>query len=104
MATRKPGRYLAPVALIAVLLAVILVVRDRTDGHRAAAAPPITTRKLTTSHPATRPQPTFFVVKASDTLSQISARTGVPVATLESLNPSINLEALQIGQKIRLRR
>jgi LysM repeat protein len=104
MAARKPGRYLAPVALIAVLVAVILLVRARADGaHHTTTPPTLTTQhRLPTSRPANSP-PTFYVVKASDTLSGISVKTGVPVATLEALNPSINLGALQIGQKIRLR-
>jgi LysM repeat protein len=99
---RNLGRFLAPVALIAVLVAVILIVRARTDGHHATtpAAPP--THPLSVSHPAT-PKQIFYVVKPSDTLSGISVKTGVPVATLEALNPSINLSALQIGQRIRLR-
>lgn len=103
MVARKPGRFLAPVALIVVLVAVILIVRARTDSHHAPPPAPTTpARVLPASHPATSRE-VFYVVKPSDTLSEISVKTGVPVATLEALNPSIDLSALQIGQRIRLR-
>lgn len=103
MVARKPGRFLAPVALIVVLVAVIMIVRARTDAHPHAAAPPVTTHhQLPTTHP-TAPSPAFYVVKPSDTLSGISVKTGVSIAKLEALNPSVDLSALQIGQRIRLR-
>jgi LysM repeat protein len=103
MVARKPGRYLAPVALIAVLVAVILVVRARTDGgHRTTTTPP-PAHQTSVSHP-TAPAKSFYVIKAGDTLSGISVKTKVSIATLESLNPSLNNpNALQTGERIRLR-
>ncbi len=47
---------------------------------------------------------TFYTVQAGDSLSTISARTGVPIPTLESLNPNVDPNALQTGQRLRLRR
>jgi LysM repeat protein len=47
---------------------------------------------------------TFYVVKAGDNLSVISAHTGVPLPTLMSLNPKVSSTALQVGQRVRLRR
>ena len=103
MVARKPGRYLAPVALIAVLVAVILLVRARTDGaHRTTTTPP-PTHQTTVSHP-TAPARSFYVIKPGDTLSGISVKTKVSIATLESLNPALNNpNALQTGERIRLR-
>jgi LysM repeat protein len=46
---------------------------------------------------------TSYTVKPGDTLSGIAAKTGVPLATLESLNPGINPSALQTGQHLKLR-
>jgi LysM repeat protein len=43
-----------------------------------------------------------YVVVAGDTLSGIAAKTHVPLATLEQLNPSVNPSALQVGQTLRL--
>ena len=103
MVARKPGRYLAPVALIAVLVAVILLVRARTDGsHPTTTTPPIA-HQTSVSHPAA-PAKSFYVIKPGDTLSGISVKTKVSIATLESLNPALNNpNALQTGERIRLR-
>jgi LysM repeat protein len=43
-----------------------------------------------------------YVVQPGDTLSGIAAKTGVPLATLEQLNPGISPNALAVGQKLRL--
>jgi LysM repeat protein len=104
MVAKKPGRYLAPVALIAVAIAVLMIVlgRGTTSHHAAAATPPPVHHTTTTTHAAQKPN--FYVIKSGDSLSGIAARTGVPIATLEALNPSIDPNALQTGQRIRLRR
>jgi spore germination protein YaaH len=101
MAGKRPGRFLAPVALLAVIIAVVLVVRAGS-GHdntstvtHTAARLPVTRRPLSPRR--------FYVVKAGDTLSTISVKTGVPVARLESLNPSVYPNALQTGERLRLR-
>lgn len=106
MAVRKPGRYLAPVALIAVLVAVIVIVSGRGGGGSNHTAPPTQAAHTTatTHRPAATPTHTFYVVKSGDTLSRISQQTGVSIATLQSLNPSLSdPNALQTGEKIRLR-
>ena len=106
---RSPARYLAPVLLMAVIAGTYLVVHNginRID-H------PSTTRS-STSTVATRPHLTgaqrkyarskFYVVQAGDTLTIIASRTGVGVAKLQALNRKVNPNALQLGQRIRLRR
>ena len=104
MVARKPGRFLAPVALIAVLVAVFLIVRARTDGgHPTTTTTPPPAHQTTVSH-LTPQKRSFYVIKAGDTLSAISVKTGVSIATLQSLNPSLNNpNALQTGERIRLR-
>jgi LysM repeat protein len=103
MVAKKPGRYLAPVALIAVAVAVVLIVIGGGHKHHATAAPPVHQTTTAARH-ATRKKQTFYVIKSGDSLSRISVKTGVPIATLEALNPSIDPNALQTGQRIRLRR
>jgi nucleoid-associated protein YgaU len=101
MRVRKTGRFLAPLALLAVLVAVVVLVRSAlTTTHHAAPAAPA----LRVTRPAA-PKRRFYVVRPGDTLSTISLRTGVPVATLESLNPRMTSDpnALQTGQSLRLR-
>jgi LysM repeat protein len=101
MAAKHPGRFLAPVAIIAVAIAVGLIVRARVDTHHAAAAPP--THRLPVSRHVARTK-AFYVIKPGDSLSSISVKTHVPIATLEALNPSIDPSALQTGHRLRLRR
>jgi LysM repeat protein len=104
----KFARFLAPIALAAVAVGVYLMV------HSTLLVPPRSTPTRTTSVIAntrrhgTRPRhraPTFYRVKTGDTLSQISAKTGVSVARLTSLNPAIanSPNSLQAGQRLRLR-
>jgi LysM repeat protein len=42
-------------------------------------------------------------VQAGDTFGVISSSTGVPVATIEQLNPGVSSTSLVIGQKVRTR-
>jgi LysM repeat protein len=90
---------MAPVALVAVIVAILLTTRAVLGHHHAAAR--------TIPQPAvfhrTLGQKSFYVIKAGDSLSSISVRTGVPVSKLEALNPSIDPTALQTGQRVRLR-
>jgi LysM repeat protein len=106
MAARSRARYLAPIALVASIAVTYLVVHDSLKSKHAS----------TTSHSVVLPARTttggkkpahrsgVYVVKSGDSLSVISARTGVPVATLESLNPGIDPNALQTGQRLTLRK
>lgn len=47
--------------------------------------------------------PKRYEVKAGDTLSSISEKTGVPMSTIEELNPEIDPQALIEGQELKLR-
>jgi LysM repeat protein len=100
MAARNRGRYLAPLALLAVIIAIGAVVRSGLTK----------THHVTTTHTSvsvTKPRKThkrFFLVHAGDTLSGISAKTGVSIGTLEALNPSVDPNALQAGQRLKLTR
>ena len=101
MVARNRGRYLAPIAIVVVIAATVLVVQGELGSkHHANGARTGDISKLL-RRPAKRPR--VYVVKAGDSLSVISVRTGVSVPTLESLNPGINPNALQTGQRLRLR-
>jgi LysM repeat protein len=105
---RNPARYLAPLALIAAAAATYVIVHHALK-HQTASSPPAivqttsTTGHATGSHTRSH-KAKFYVVRPNDTLSTIAARTGVSLSTLESLNPSINPNALQPGHPLRLRR
>lgn len=104
---RSRARYLAPVALLAVVLATVLVVRSALHSASSKAPAGHALRRDGAGAGAARVRPghraSVWVIRPGDTLSRISVRTGIPVATLESLNPGINPGALQAGQRIRLR-
>jgi len=100
MTRRNPGRYLAPLALVAVIVATAVVVRTGIGTHHPAAT------TGTTGFVSTRrviPKKRFYVVRAGDSLSIISVKTGVSVGQLEALNPSVDPNALQTGQRLKLR-
>jgi LysM repeat protein len=42
-------------------------------------------------------------VRAGDTFGVISSQTGVPVATLQQLNPKVSSTSLFIGERIRIK-
>ena len=109
-------RYAAPAAfLLAATIAIVLIRSGVESGHRAggpSASVPSAPTKLTvtltgaTTTTAARPPAAarrYWTVRAGDTFGLISARTGVPVATIEQLNPTVKSTSLFIGEKIRLR-
>lgn len=101
MRARKSGRYLAPLALVAVIIATLLVIRAGlgSSSHPASRAP-----VLPQAHRSV-PRKRFYRIRPGDTLSTISVKTGVPVAQLQALNPKVAADpnALQTGQTLRLR-
>jgi LysM repeat protein len=118
---RRPwGRYVAPAAfLLAATIAVLLIrsgLRSGTPTATTTIAPlPATTHKHVsttkttkttkrrTTTTATGSGPRFWTVQAGDTFAVISTKTGVPVATIEQLNPNVKSTSLFIGEKLRLR-
>ena len=43
-----------------------------------------------------------YTVRAGDTLTGIADRTGVPLGRLQQLNPKLDSDSLQTGQRIKL--
>jgi LysM repeat protein len=41
-------------------------------------------------------------VKSGDNLSSVAEKTGLSVEKLEALNPKLDAQSLQVGQKIKL--
>lgn len=109
MAARSRARYLAPVALVAIIAATVLIIRGATGSrHTGTRTEQLLTRTVVPAPAHSRSRPhagsAVYVVRPGDSFSTISARTGVSIQTLESLNPSVNPQALQTGQRLRLRR
>jgi LysM repeat protein len=104
---RNPARYLAPLAIAAAATATYVIVHNALK-HKHAAPPALVAPRTSTTqnqskHTSAHPKAKFYVVRPNDTLSNIAARTGVSVATIEQLNPRINPNALHPAQRLRLR-
>ena len=104
----KGARLLAPAALIAVTVGVYLLVHSAFAHHPMST--PTTTATIVNnprggSASGGRRPHRFYVVRAGDTLSEIANRTGVSVADITTLNPSLANapNSLQPGQRLRLR-
>jgi LysM repeat protein len=70
-----------------------------TRPSTAATPPPGTTRQGATTTTAQQ----FYTVVSGDTFGSISAKTGVPIAQIEQLNPGVSTNSLQVGQKLRVK-
>jgi len=108
-------RLVAPTAfLLAATIAVLLI----RSGLEAGTSTPTTTvvvptaphkkvrttkKTKTTKRTAPTSGPRFWTVQAGDTFGVIATKTGVPVATIEQLNPNVKSTSLFIGEKLRLR-
>jgi LysM repeat protein len=98
-------RWAAPVAFLAAITILALVVRAglESGGHHHAQQPTTTvTSKKKHGHHPTQPVAKMYTVQTGDTLSVIASKTGTTVAILLKLNPHIDPQALQVGQKIRV--
>ena len=103
---RNPARYLAPLALAASITGTYLVVHSTlaTKPSKAHQSATVTTQTQGRRSRGKSTANRFYTVRAGDSLSTISVKTGVSIATLESLNPNVDPAALQTGQLLRLRR
>jgi LysM repeat protein len=95
-------RGLAVVALIAALILVVVVIvtssggsGDGDDGGNGKADVSNVGRKAVRKG--------VWIVRSGDTLGEISIKTGVEETVLLQLNPDIDPQALQEGQRIALR-
>jgi len=119
MAHSSPGRWLAPLALPAASLPLVVVVATglgsssssdpttpdvpvSTATQTTRARTTKTTTTTTTTHAPTTAGATY-TVQAGDFLSTVAAKTGVSVERLRALNPGLNANAMHVGQQIRLR-
>jgi LysM repeat protein len=110
MFRRNPARFLAPIALVAFAVALYTVISHGTQagtgssssaGQQRTASPAGGTHG---SHHKRRHRRRVYVVRSGDTPSGIAAKTGVALATLRRLNPTLDPQSLAPGQRIRLRR
>ena len=103
MARRSPARFLAPLALVAVGVALFMVVQSsQTDSESESPNRATGARPTATAQPQRR-GPRRYRVKEGDTPSSIAEKTGVPLEDILRLNPDLDPQTLRPGQRIRLR-
>jgi LysM repeat protein len=123
-ARRSLTRYAAPAAfLLGVTIAVLLIHSalggKGGSGHPATTLGPVThattarvppkTRTITQATTSTTGAGSsvagaeYTTVQTGDTFGSIAGRNGTTVAELEALNPGVSSNALQVGQRIRVK-
>jgi LysM repeat protein len=117
-ARRTPARFLGPLALIAVIVAFLAIVSGSGSGGSTSTSTSSSTTTQTStssskskkktstakSHTSTTASgASVYIVKVGDTLGAIAAKTGVPLSTIQTLNPNVDPHAMIAGQHIRLK-
>jgi LysM repeat protein len=107
---RKPkprgvAHYAAPVAFLAGVTVAVLLVHSAISSHATTQAtttsPGIVVSVATTSAKPTKKR--FYVVQTGDTFGTIASKEGITVEQLQALNPGVSTNALQVGQKLRVK-
>lgn len=101
MADRNPARLAAPLALLAAAVAIAVVVQ--ASGSSSSSDSPSATRTAVTQTVRhVRAAPRFYVVRPGDTLTVIADKEHVSLETVQQLNPDVDPNALQTGQRLKL--
>src|SRR5437762_2192807 len=111
MAHSSSARWLAPLALVAACLALVVVlattgssdsgsVEDQIPSAPAGttAKPPARSTTTATTTSAGSPSATY-TVQSGDFLSTVAEKTGVSVDRLRQLNPGLDANAMHVGQQ-----
>jgi LysM repeat protein len=106
---RSPARWLAPAALMVCALAVFIVVS--TSGSSGGSSDTTSVEQPRSGSSSSSKRSTSkkkdaggrtYTVKPGDTLGGIAEKTGVPLSELQALNPDLDAQALQTGEKVKL--
>jgi LysM repeat protein len=100
----------APAAFLAAVTIAVLLVHSALNGHSKNLPVPADTRAVTpTGTTKTRPhhpvgkKRVYATVQGGDTFGSIAARQGISIEQLQSLNPGVSSNSLQVGQKLRVK-
>ena len=109
---RSPARFLAPLALVGFAVALALVVSSSTRDDEQPASGTTTLERTAERgrnggreerRERRRRRGRTYTVRSGDTPSGIADKTGVPLETLEELNPDLDPQSLNVGDKLRIR-
>ncbi|HEV7773288.1 MAG TPA: LysM domain-containing protein [Conexibacter sp.] len=101
MADRNLARLAAPLALLAAAVAIAVVVQA-SGSSSPSDSPSVTRTAVTQPVRHSRTTPRIYVVKPGDTLTVISDKANVTLETIQRLNPDVDPNALQTGQRLKL--
>jgi LysM repeat protein len=107
MAGRSPARFLAPLALVAFVVALLMIVQSGgsdQSGEDPASNSSNRPAATATATPKPKRKRKVYVVKPGDTPSGIAEKTGVSLEQLEMANPDLDPQLLAPGQRIKLPR
>jgi LysM repeat protein len=108
----NPGgiiHYAAPAAFLAGVTIAVLLVHSGLTHHHPTTPPPATvistgrTATATTTGKSRATAKRFYVVQIGDTFGTIASKEGITVEQLQALNPGVSSNALQVGQKLRVK-
>jgi LysM repeat protein len=111
MAARSPARFLAPLALLGFVVALLLVVSHSSDSGSSGNDGQTTQEQPASSHSSksggkssSHKGPRFYRVKPGDTPTSIASKVGVPLSQIQKLNPNLDPQTLNVGDRIKLRK
>ena len=98
-------RYAAPVAFLALVTIAVLLVRQglQTSSSSATTSGVTTTAGAHPTSAARRANPRYYRLRAGETISDVAIRFNTTVEQLLALNPGIDPNALDVGQRVRIR-
>jgi peptidoglycan endopeptidase LytE len=95
-------RYGAPAAFLLAVTIGVLLVRSGLE-TKSTPVPTTVPTVVTRTAPVPKRQRRFYHLRAGETLSDIALRFHTTVDTLLVLNPHVDPNALEVGQRIRVR-
>ena len=107
MARRSPARLLAPLALVAFVIALLVVINssgvDGGSSGTSSSSPAATKTASPAKKKGARKQRRTYVVKPGDTPSSIAEKVNVPLSQIQELNPELDDQTLNVGDRIKIR-
>jgi LysM repeat protein len=102
---RRPlARYAAPIAFLAAVTVAVLLVRSGLDGGDGTSRSRTSRTTATVVDTSPGPSgPTYYRIRAGDTLGGVAGRFDTTVGELLALNPKVTPNSLTIGQRLRVR-